>query len=154
MTTCDFAATIFYRGGRGFSLVEIMIALVILASVAGSIFAVFSASKGMLVNSREISTATSLAGSYLAAASSLPAKDITVFAPADESELPEPFRPENLRIPAAAAPFKRTVSLLAHDLAGKEGGPFYQVRVEISWKRHQTGVDATYISSTLLRGVE
>jgi len=149
------ADKIAYRKGDskcGFSLVEIMVGLVILASVAGSIFSAFSASKSLLVSSREISIATSLAGSYLAAASAIPLKDVTVFAPTDENELPEPFKPASLNIMASPEPFKRSVSLLALDQAGLEGGPFYQIRVEITWQRKETGSTAIYNSSTLLQG--
>ncbi|EKD82929.1 MAG: hypothetical protein ACD_39C01001G0003 [uncultured bacterium] len=148
----DTAKCRYATPGKGFSLVEIMIGMVILASVAGSIFAAFSASKSLLVSSREISIATSLAGSYLSAASSIELKNIIIFAPTDESELPEPFKPASLNIMAAPEPFKRSISLLAHDQEGLEGGPFYQLRVEISWQRHETGTTATYNSSTLLQG--
>ena len=136
----------------GFTLIEVMIAMVIIALVAGSIFSTFSMSKSLLSSAREISIATSLAGSYLAAANSVSGKDIKVFSPTDESSVPVAFRPENLKIELAPKPFSREISVLFLDQQGQEGGPFYQVRVKITWKRKETKKQASYFSSTLIKG--
>lgn len=136
----------------GFNLIEVLISLIIIALVAGSLFTAFSGSKSLLTSAREISIATSLAGSYLAAANSIPAKNIEVFVPTEEAFVPESFKPENLKIQSAVAPFSRKVSVLFLDQKGSEGGPFYQVRVEVTWKRKETGHLASYFSSTLIKG--
>lgn len=137
---------------RGLTMIEIMISMVILALVAGSVFSAFSGSKSMLSSAREIAIATSLAGSYLAAAESLEISQLQVFAPAEDKMAPLPFRPESLGLAPAPEPFKRQVSMLRLDLAGKEGGPFYQLRVEVIWPGKDGRMQVSYRSSTILTG--
>lgn len=136
----------------GFSLIEVLIALVILALVTGSVFSAFSGSKSLLYSARELSIATALAGSYLAAVNEVQIKEITSFAPADEAEVPLAFLPASLKLSPAPKPFSRQISLLAIDQTGVEGGPFYQVRVQISWPRKESGKLLSYSSSTIIRG--
>lgn len=133
-------------------MIEVLIALVIMALVTGSVFSVFSGSKSLLYSARELSIATALAGSYLAAVNEVQIKEITSFAPANEAEVPPSFLPESLNISPAPKPFSRHISLLAIDQAGGEGGPFYQVRVQITWPRKESGKLASYNSSTIIRG--
>jgi len=102
----------------------------------------------------EIAVATSLAGSYLAAAESIAVKDLQVFAPTEEAMAPGPFQPESLGLSKAAAPFVRRISMLRLDLPGKEGGPFYQLRVEITWPGKDGKLPVSYSSSTVIGGVE
>ncbi len=140
-----------YNSGA-FSLIEVLIALVILALITGSVFSAFSGSKSLLYSARELSIATALAGSYLAAVNEVEIKEITSFAPADETEVPTAFLPASLKIPTVPRPFNRQVSLLAIDQAGGEGGPYYQVRVQISWPRKESGKLVSYSNSTIIRG--
>lgn len=107
----------------------------------------------MLASAREIAVATSLAGSYLAAAESIAANDLQVFAPVEEALAPDPFKPESLGLARAAAPFTRSISMLRLDLPGKDGGPFYQLRVEVSWPGKDGKLPVCYSSSTIISGV-
>ncbi|MEW6710969.1 MAG: prepilin-type N-terminal cleavage/methylation domain-containing protein [Candidatus Riflebacteria bacterium] len=137
---------------QGLTLIEIMISLVILAIVAGSVFSAFSGSRSMLASAREIAVATSLSGSYLAAAANIEATQIKVFAPIEDVEAPPAFRPEKLGIAPAPEPFKRKISILRLDETGKEGGPFYQLRVEISWPGKDGRIPVSYFSSNIIAG--
>lgn len=137
---------------RAFSLIEILVALTLMALVTGSIFNAFSTSRQMLFAAGELSKATSLAGSYLAAVTGVRQKDISTFPPAEDSGLPPAFRPETLKLPPAEEPFKRLVSVFAIDNNGIEGGPFYQVNVEITWTRKNSEGTPRYFSSTIIRG--
>ena len=138
---------------RALTIIEILISLVILALVTGSVFSAFSGSRSMLASAREIAIATSLAGSYLAAASSISPAQLQVFAPIEDESAPVPFRPESLGLALPPKPFSRKVSMLQLDLAGKEGGPFYQLRVEVCWPGKDGRLPVSYSSSTILYGV-
>lgn len=136
----------------GFSLVEILVALTILTFVAGSIFSAFSTSRQMLYSAKELSEATSLASSYLAAVTQIRRKDLSAFPLIDEASLPGPFKPETLNLPPATPPYYRKVSVFAVDRPGLEGGPFFKVNVEITWTKKSAKAEPVYLSSTIIRG--
>jgi len=141
-----------FLNNSGFSLIEILIALTILTLVAGSIFSAFSTSRQMLFSAGELSQATSLAGSYLAAVSEVKHLDIKPIPLTEETSLPPAFRPESLKLPPAPAPYKRSVSVFAINQTASDGGPFYKVSVEITWTKKSAKAEPRYISSTIIRG--
>lgn len=137
---------------QALTIIEILISLVILALVTGSVFTAFSGSRSMLASAREIAMATSLAGSYLAAAESVPLSQLQAFAPVEDESAPAPFALATLGLNVPPKPFVRKVSLLRLDPAGKEGGPFFQLRVEVTWPGKDGRLPVTYSSSTILAG--
>lgn len=141
-----------FTKNTGFSLVEILVALTILTLVAGSIFSAFSTSRQMLFSAGELSQATSLAGSYLAAVSEVKRLDIKPVSLTEETSLPLAFRPETLKLSPAPAPYKRSVSVFAVNQEANDGGPFYKVSVEITWTKKSAKAEPRYISSTIIRG--
>ena len=136
----------------GLTLIEIMVSLVILALVAGSIFSAFSGSRSMLSSAREISMATSLASSYLAAARNIAVTNLKAFAPIKDALAPVAFRPETLGLAIVPENFKREISVLRLDLSGKEGGPFFQIRVDIKWPGKDGKIEVCYGSSIVVKG--
>lgn len=137
----------------GVTLIEILISLVILTLVAGSVFSAFSGSRSMLASAREIAVATSLATSYLAAAEAIKQKDLEAFPIIEDNIAPPPFRPDRLNLSVTPSPFLRQVSLLRLDQTGKDGGPFFQLRVDISWPGKDGKTLVTYSSFGIISGV-
>ena len=136
---------------KALSLLEILIALVILGAVVGPVYSVLAGSRRTMVAARELSTAVSLAGSFMTA---LRQVDVAVLPEGeglegDDLSLLLGF--ERIGIATAPSGFTRRVNLRRKP--AQEGNrPHAFAEVIVSWKGPGGGKSFSYRLSGLLAG--
>lgn len=136
----------------GFTIVEILIALFILQLFIAPIYLVFSGSKQTMNRAREISIASELASSMLTSIRSVDIKLLKNQKLEQDISLTNPYSLNSLMISQTPKNFSRFMEVKKVDITGREGGPFFMVSVNVSWKKPSMGKKLTYSACALLKG--
>lgn len=137
---------------KGFTLVEILIALFILQLAIAPIYLVFSGSKKAMNKAKELSIASELASSMLTSIRSLDIKLLKNQTLSQDIYLKGAYHIDSLMISKTPKDFTRFIEVNKVDITGKEGGPFFMVSVHVSWKKPNMGKKLTYSACALLKG--
>lgn len=140
------------RAQYGFTLVEILIAVFILQLVIAPVYLMFSETQKTMYKAADTLTAANLASSLIAGFRDMPAELLRPQPLEEDRLLTEPFQLEKLDVLPVPEGFTRKVEIVPVDMAGREGGPFYLVEVQISWFNRKTKTPVNYIVRDLLKG--
>ncbi|PKL48203.1 MAG: hypothetical protein CVV42_10495 [Candidatus Riflebacteria bacterium HGW-Riflebacteria-2] len=136
----------------GFSLLELLIALFILQLIVAPVYLMFTESQKIMFKAADTLTAAHLASSLIASLRNSKVEILRDQPLEDDIRLTAPLDLESLGVLPVPAEFTRKLQILSVDLAGKEGGPYYLVEVQISWFNRKTSTPVEYIVRDLLRG--
>ncbi len=134
------------------SLVEVLVAVLVLAMVVGPLYLVFSGSRKNMLAARELSLAISLASSYLAGLRQVPPERLIDLPASEDIEVTGPLALAALGVATAPPGITRRLSLTRVDPGGGEGGPYYQAEVVVQWTTRTARQTVTYTLASLLRG--
>ncbi|MBI2945729.1 MAG: hypothetical protein HYY25_16160 [Candidatus Wallbacteria bacterium] len=128
---------------RGITLLEVLLALILVALLAVPVFEMFSTSRKMTAGGQERLLASSLASSYVAALTGVAAEALSEAGPAKDSELRGPLTLRALGVAPCPAGFSRTASLL--NLAADPAvAPMWQVTVTVEWTGAVSGAPLSF----------
>ena len=138
---------------KGLSLVEILLALSILALFAGPIAYLFLSTNRARVSARELSLAMNLSSSYLSSLKDLPRSEINILPPTSDQEVPSILSPHHLGIPAPPQRFHRSLEI--RELAGQVGlADAYLMIVKVRWSRGENLTPGEFHLESVLPGEE
>lgn len=140
------------RAQYGFTLVEVLIATFILQLVIAPVYLMFTETQKTMYKASDTLTAANLASSLIAGLRDLPTKALRPQPLEKDDLLAPPLQLESLDVLPAPEGFTRKVEIIPLDLAGREGGPFYLVEVQITWFNRKTKTPANYTVRDLLKG--
>ncbi|HNS09433.1 MAG TPA: prepilin-type N-terminal cleavage/methylation domain-containing protein [Candidatus Ozemobacteraceae bacterium] len=136
----------------GFSLVELLIAMFILQLIIAPVYLMFTETQKTMFKAADTLTASHLASSLVAGLRDAPVETLRPQPLEEDTKLAAPLDLENLDVLPVPTEFTRKLEIIPVDLAGKEGGPYYLVEVQISWFNRKTSTPVEYIVRDLLRG--
>jgi prepilin-type N-terminal cleavage/methylation domain-containing protein len=140
------------RISAGFSLLELLIALFILQLIIAPVYLMFTETQKVMYKAADTLTAAHLASSLIAGLRDSPVDILRPQPLENDTELTAPLDLASLGVQAVPEEFTRKMEIIPVDLAGKEGGPYYLVEVQISWFNRKTSTPVEYIVRDLLRG--
>ncbi|EKD83341.1 MAG: hypothetical protein ACD_39C00741G0002 [uncultured bacterium] len=146
-----------YGNGRrlaGFSLVELLIALFILQLIIAPVYLMFTETQKTMFKAADTLTASHLASSLIAGLRDLPVEALRPQPLEEDTKLGSPLDLESMGVLPVPSEFTRKMEIIPVDLAGKEGGPYYLVEVQISWFNRKTSTPVEYVVRDLLRGTK
>lgn len=118
----------------GFSFVELLVAIVIIAISISPIFFTMSSARRTSVSASQLSRATSYSSAYITALRSLKADSIQQFDNVRDEALSGPLSLSNLRADKTSNEFIRKVSIKKLDIEEFEESNYYHVIVTVIWK--------------------
>jgi prepilin-type N-terminal cleavage/methylation domain-containing protein len=136
----------------GFSLVELLIAMFILQLIIAPVYLMFTETQKTMFKAADTLTASHLASSLIAGLRESPVEALRPQPLEEDTRLASPLDLESLGVLPVPAEFTRKMEIIPVDLAGKEGGPYYLVEVQISWFNRKTSTPVEYVVRDLLRG--
>jgi hypothetical protein len=136
----------------GFSLVELLIAMFILQLIIAPVYLMFTETQRTMFKAADTLTASHLASSLIAGLRESPVETLRPQPLEEDTKLASPLDLESLGVLPVPTDFIRKMEIIPVDLAGKEGGPYYLVEVQISWFNRKTSTPVEYIVRDLLRG--
>lgn len=142
------------RAQYGFTLVEVLIAMFILQLIIAPVYLMFTETQKTMYKAADTLTAANLASSIIAGLRELPPEQLREQPLEVDNLLGLPFQLANMGVLPVPEEFTRKVEIAKVDPAGKEGGPFYLVEVEITWFNRKTRTRANYTVRDLLRGIK
>lgn len=113
---------------------ELMVTLFILQLVIAPLYLVFSGSRKMMINARELSNAVSFGSSMIAGLRKMDIRKVGELSATSEGNLTGALSLENLGLVKVPDGFHRNLTIKQLDPTGQGGGPFYEAVVEIRWK--------------------
>ncbi|MBU1108873.1 MAG: prepilin-type N-terminal cleavage/methylation domain-containing protein [Candidatus Riflebacteria bacterium] len=140
------------RAQYGFTLVEILIAMFILQLVIAPVYLMFTETQRTMYKAADTLTAANLASSLIAGLRDVPTKAMRPQPLEEDTLLGPPYQLGILDVLPAPEEFTRKVEIIPLDLAGREGGPFYLVEVQITWFNRKTKTPVNYTVRDLLKG--
>lgn len=120
--------------GRGFSFVELLVAVVIIAISISPIFLTMSSARRTSVSASKLSRAASYASAYITALRSLKSDSIEEFDNVRDESLSGPLSLANLHADKTSDEFIRKVSIKKLDLEEFDESNFYHVVIAVIWK--------------------
>lgn len=137
---------------RAFSLVELMISLIIMSIFAAMFYNAFFASKNILTSARELSMATSLAGSMLSSLKTVSEDFLTTMHNVSDENLPSGLTLTDLRISPVPENYNRELTLIRHIIPGSQKA-VYIAEVEVKWEpRTRSGQVVTHKLRSIVAG--
>ena len=136
---------------KALTLLEILIALVILGAVVGPAYSILAGSRRTMIAARELSTAVSLAGSFMTALRQADVLALPEGAALADDDLVLLLGFDRLGIATAPAGFTRRVNLRRQP-ASQGSRPLVFAEVIVDWKGPGAGKVFSYRLSGLLSG--
>lgn len=138
----------------GFALVELLIALFILQLIIAPVYLMFTETQRTMFKAADTLTASHLASSLIAGLRDLPVESLRPQPLEEDTKLVSPLSLEDLGVLPAPSEFTRKMEIIPVDPAGKEGGPFFLVEVQITWFNRKSSTQVDYVVRDLLRGAK
>lgn len=139
---------------EGFALIELLIALFILQLIIAPVYMMFTETQKTMFKAADTLTASHLASSIIAGLRELPVESLRPQPLEKDTDLVAPLSLEDMGVLPAPSEFTRKVEIIPVDPAGKEGGPFFLVEVQIEWFNRKSSTQVSYVVRDLLRGVK
>ncbi|NLI78738.1 MAG: type II secretion system protein [Candidatus Riflebacteria bacterium] len=136
----------------GFSLVEILVAIVILLAVLGPVWSVFSGSRRAVRAARELSLAASLSSSLLAGLKNAAPGVLCELAPTVDSELPGGLALSSLGVGPAPTGYTRRLALRRLAGWGSAREPMFRADLRIDWVTPRHDQTLTYQAVGIVQG--
>ncbi|GEM_PF-1333588 len=136
---------------KGLSLIEVVIAMAIIGVLAIPIYGLFSGSAKFTASSRHVTTALTLANSYLTV---LESQDSTVFyetGTVPDKSLPGPLSLEQLDLEETQQEYQRTLKILKKSFSDSPA-QFWLLIVTVSWKSPINGQERSLVFQRVLEG--
>jgi len=137
---------------RGFTLVELLIALFILQLVIAPLYLVFTSTRQTMFKAADTIVAAGLASSMIAGLRELPPESLRPQPLTQDSQLVASFSLENLGVMPAPPEFSRKVEIIPVTSPEHADSGLYIVEVQIEWQNRNTVTPVSYVVRNLLRG--
>lgn len=134
----------------GFSLTEILTAVVILGLVVAPVFLAYTTSRKTMARSQDVSRAVSTAVSTLAVLAELPPDRLRELEMAEDGTRPAPFDPASLGLPPLPDEFRRELGLVPLPGAGRR---LFHATVRVRWQDRVGASFLEYRLDTVLKGL-
>ncbi|HBC76389.1 MAG TPA: hypothetical protein DC017_16380 [Candidatus Wallbacteria bacterium] len=143
-----FSRTYRLDENKGFSLTELLIAIVIMCAAISPVFLAFSTSRKTVGAASNISRAVSFASTYMTALRGAEPAAFHELGETQDTAVPGALSPEKLMIDPVQAGFKRKLTLKKVNLSDFPGLGIYHAIVTVEWKN-----TAGAVSSYALEGL-
>ena len=132
----------------GVTLVEVLIAMVVIATIVTPVYFLFSSSRKMTAASQDLVTAMGLANSYISSLREVDKSDIPTMLETEDKSLTGKISLNSLRVSPCPTQFNRhlTVVPMVDPITSLE---FTHLKVSVKWVDRGNGLEREYVLSNL-----